>query len=235
MMFYKFPYLTMSLVLFAFFLVGLAFRPHDRGPMLLSGLMQGPYALASILFVPDYWNPVRVAESYLTGPEDIIFSVANGGLVWLFATWPIRNRVTLTPRLGRFVMAYGVCSLSGMVLVLLCWRSGISIMSSVLIAMIGVTAVLGLMQRSLWRIPVAGAIVFAGFYSVVIAATFRAFPDFVSQWNHSSLWGPTFLTVPIEEIVWALAFGSVWPFLVAYMLDAQCTEPTEPQITSVHQ
>ncbi len=234
MIFHKFPYLTMSLVLFAFFLAGLLLRPHERRPMLLSGLLQGPYALASILFVPDYWNPVRVAEGYLTGPEDIIFSVANGGLVWLFATWPIRNRMTLRPRLSRFAMAYGICALSGLVLVLLCWRSGISIMSSVLIAMIGVTAVLGLMQGRLWRIPVSGAIVFAGFYSVVIAATFRAFPEFVLQWNNSSLWGPTFLKVPIEEIVWALAFGAVWPFLMAYMLGAQCVEPVKPQTTSVN-
>ncbi len=165
-LFYAFPYLTMSLILFALFLVGLALRPGDREPMLLSGLLQGPYALASILFVPDYWNPVRVAEGYLTGPEDVLFSVANGGLAWLLATWPIRDRLTLNPRLSRFLTAYAVCALSGLTLVLVCWRSGIPVMDAVLIAMVAVTAVLGLMQPRLWPIPVSGSVCFAVLYSV---------------------------------------------------------------------
>ena len=231
-LFYAFPYLTMSLILFALFLVGLALRPGDREPMLLSGLLQGPYALASILFVPDYWNPVRVAEGYLTGPEDVLFSVANGGLAWLLATWPIRDRLTLDPRLSRFLTAYAVCALTGLTLVLVCWRSGIPVMDAVLIAMVAVTAALGLMQPRLWPIPVSGSVCFAVLYSVILLASFRTFPEFASQWNHSSLWGSAFLALPLEEIVWASAFGAVWPFLFAYMLGAECTKQAKPLRTS---
>jgi hypothetical protein len=40
--------------------------------------------MASVFFVPYCWSPVRVAD-FPAGPEDFIFSFANGGIAWLLA------------------------------------------------------------------------------------------------------------------------------------------------------
>lgn len=73
-------YLWMSLCLLELALLSWVLVPSQRRLMLISGLLSTPFALTSYFFVPDYWQPDRMAV-FITGFEDIIFSFANGMIV----------------------------------------------------------------------------------------------------------------------------------------------------------
>lgn len=104
------PYLAFSLLLLGVFLVGLWTVPQPRRPTLLAALGSAPSALVSVFFVPEYWQPTRVA-TLLTGLEDIIFSFATGGTMWLLGAWPMRHRLRFQGSTA-WAQRYTVCGLA---------------------------------------------------------------------------------------------------------------------------
>ena len=217
-------YLAVSLVLLIIFVAGLVVSQGQRRLMLLSGLLSAPYALASVSFVPEYWNPVRVAN-FLTGPEDIIFSFANGGIVWLLSICLVQRRTTVSLQTGRLLRRYIVCTSSGSVFILVCRFSGFGVMTSVMVSVVALGVLLLWRRGKLWPLPVAGAIGFTLLYLVLTVAVSMIWPDYFLQWNADNLWGPSLLRVPLEEIVWAFGYGAVWPLLMAYVFDARLVLP----------
>jgi len=217
---YAYPYLLASLVLLGFFFLGLTIASGQRKPALVAAGLSAPYALASVFFVPDYWEPVRIA-CFVTGPEDLIFSFANGGIVWLVSTWHIRKKVDLEFDGRRIFERYVLCSTSGLVVALVLRSGGIRMMmaSIISIALLGLV-MLGL-QRRFWHVPVIGGVVFSVFYFVLIRYAFAVFPDLIHQWNFANLSGFAIGGVPLEEILWSLAFGAVYPLLMMYVFDAK--------------
>ncbi len=219
-----YPYLALSLALLIIFVAGLVVSQEQRRLMLLSGLLSAPFALASFFFVPEYWNPVRVAN-FLTGPEDIMFSFANGGIVWLLATWLVQRRITLGLQTGRLLRRYIVCTSSSVALILVCRFSGLGVMTSVMVGIVALGVLLLWRRGQLWPISVAGGIGFTLLYLVSVGAVSAIWPDFLLQWNADNLWGPSLLRVPLEEVVWAFGYGAVWPLLMAYVFDARLVLP----------
>lgn len=219
-----YPYLALSLALLIIFVAGLIVFQGQRRLMLLSGLLSSPYALASISFVPEYWNPVRVAN-FLTGPEDIIFSFANGGIVWLLSIWLVQRRITLSLQTGRLLRRYIACTSSGVAFILVCRFSGLGVMTSVMVSVVVLGVLLLWRRGELWPLPVAGAIGFTLLYLVLAGAVSVIWPDFLLQWNADNLWGPSLLRLPLEEVVWAFGYGAVWPLLMAYVFDARLVLP----------
>jgi hypothetical protein len=59
------------------------------------------------------------------------------------------------------------------------------------------------------------------FYFVLIRYAFAVFPNLVHQWNFANLSGIAIDGVPLEEILWSLAFGAVYPLLMLYLFDAK--------------
>ncbi len=80
---YSYACASMALAFMA--AAALAGAPKDhRRPMLLSGILSAPLALAAPTFVPVYWNPVRLFP-YAVGIEDVVFSFSNGAMLWSLA------------------------------------------------------------------------------------------------------------------------------------------------------
>jgi hypothetical protein len=226
-----YPYLAASLLLLQILLVGVVLGAGQRRLTLLSGLLSAPFALASVFFVPEYWVPVRVA-GHLTGPEDFIFSFATGGTAWLLAIWPWRQRVTADLHPGLFLGRYVSCATIGVALSMFCWVVGMGAMGS---ALVGITAVWGALmwrRRDLWPISAAGAFSFATFYALFVLVVFVLWPHLSLHWNVANLWGPRLLNVPVEEIVWALAYGAVWPLFMAHVFGARL-DPQDSRIREV--
>ena len=64
-----------------------------------------------------------------------------------------------------------------------------------------------LIKETIW-----GGILFLIVYFILlyILNTF-IFPNMIARtWNFEHLWGITFLKIPLEEILWAWTFGSLW-------------------------
>ncbi len=222
--FTHYPYLCLALIVFACAVAGFVTCPRQRCPMLISALISAPYALASVVFVPEYWNPIRIA-CFLTGPEDIIFSLSNGGLVWLLGVWPLRKRIALRMNLARmFWRTFVFTMLCGMITMSL-WLCGLRIMTATLTSIvIMLLPLLVWLCRDLWLVAVSGAIGFSVFYAAMLIMVNLLFPHFCSQWNIENLSGYLAFGFPIEELIWAFAFGAFWPLFMVYILDVHIVE-----------
>ena len=218
---HTYPYLMLSLTMLGVFLGALALTLRRlRSMALLSGMLAAPFALTSPLFVPSYWSPARVAGT-LTGIEDVVFSFAAGGLAWLASVWLFRHRVEFQLRPKRMWWQYAAGTACGLAVGHSSWRLGASHMAASAIACGALTAVILWRRRELWRLAVAGALAYALVYVVVLKLWYVLVPSFGTQWNAGALWGPTVFGVPLDEVVWAVAFGLAWPAFAAYLLDAR--------------
>jgi hypothetical protein len=192
--------------------------------MMISALMSAPWAFASIVFVPNYWNPVRIA-SFLAGPEDLIFSFSNGIVVWAIAVVPLRGEISIRMNFRRMIKRSVLLSLLSFFITMSLWFLGLKIMMAVSVSLSTTIALLFFWLCRNFRIMcIYGAIGFTLFYGILTSLSFLFFPHFLEQWNLANLTGISIFNVPIEEIIWAFGFGAYWPLYIAYILDAKRTD-----------
>lgn len=226
-----YPYLVGSLVWLGLFGALLAMSPGPRAVPLLAGLLSGPSALASVVFVPEYWQPVRVA-CFFAGPEDVVFSFASGGIACLvaFPAWRLlawnRTLLAVAARwLGHMTR--------GSILTLGLWLGGLPVMPATLAAtaMVGVGILRG--RPGLAGVALRGGLAFAVVYGLALRLLFTVAPHFAAQWSQAGLSGLGVLGLPLEELAWALGFGSVWPLVVADALDVRDRRQAGPDLPAV--
>lgn len=225
-LFSEYPYLCSSLALLFIFAVGLMVYQKPPCPMpfspWISALLSVPYAFLSVFFVPFYWDPVRIWEFWGAGIEDVIFSFANGGTAWVLATGITRHRLILNIQAKRLLWRYLICSVSGVSFGVTVILLGLDDpMHGTLVGIAVVAVVLLRLRSELWPLLVAGAFSFGGLYTVIAGTAFALNPDFLKQWNLEALSGYGLFGVPMEEIVWSLSYGGVWPLVIAYACDAR--------------
>jgi hypothetical protein len=219
-----YPYLCASLVLLVFFLIAFFTQSKQRRPMLLSALFSAPYAFLSIFFVPAYWNPVRVLHLSI-GIEDILFSFSNGGIVWLLATWPLRDRLILDIQIKQVFKRYLIFTASGITFWLILILSGCDPMHGAFLGIVVIIVLLLWLRIELWPLILVGMLSFGLLYFIFCSITFAMNPNFLMQWNVQSLSGNSLLGVPIEEIVWGMSFGALWPLLMGYSFNTRLSVP----------
>lgn len=224
-----YPYLLFSLSLLAIALMTLLLFPRQRRLMLLGGILALPFGALEVLFIPAYWDPQRVTALPF-GPEDALFSFSAGliacqialrfsrhRLVWRFDAW----------RLARRYMGVTVLFLVGIVLFS---QADVTLMTAVLLSMVCVGGFLVAMRGYLWRVPLTGGVGFAVLYFLLLLGAYSLWPHFAAEWSAEGLWGLRVLNVPLEEIVWALLYGSLYPFGMAFFLSTgTIQEPGRPE------
>ena len=224
---HTYPYLMLSLTMLGVFLAWLAFAPRRlRSTSLLGGALAAPFALTSPLFVPPYWNPSRVVVA-LTGVEDVLFTFAGAGLAWLASIWPVRHRVAFQPRGARVWCRYLAGAACGLAVGHSAWRLGAGHMTASAVAFGVLTALILWRRRDIWPLAVAGSPGYALAYGAVRKLWHLLVPSFGSQWNAAAMWGPTVVGLPLDEVVWAAAFGAAWPVFAACLSDARLEPAAE--------
>jgi len=216
----SYPYLIWSLVLLASYLIGFSLFHKERGRILISALLSVPAAGQALVFVPQYWKPLRILKSPI-GIEDIIFSFATGGIAWIVICAMSGGKTISRSSPGRITGRYLLLLLSGSVLSYVSMQVlDLPIMDQALIgiSIIGLVLLAGSRFKT-WRIAAAGSMIFTLYYSVFTGIVMKLFPHMRSYWNDDMLWGISIMNIPIEEIMWALAFGAVWPLAMAFVFD----------------
>jgi len=215
-------YLLTSLFLTALCLAGLWLVPRHRTPALLSAMLGIPGAAYSLVFVPTYWNPVRILALPI-GIEDVLFSFANGGLVWLLvAVWTPGIRVSIDA--ATVAKRWLAVTAAFTLLLVVIARAGVPVMHA---GLVGAAVILGAMLwlcPAYWPLAVRGAIAFTILYGAVLFGNLHIWPGTLSQWDTRVLSGIVFLGAPVEEMVWALAYGALYPVVMAFFLDARMTQ-----------
>lgn len=209
-------YLRLSLILLVFFGIGFMSFPAHRKHMVFSGLLSIPFCFLEFAFIPEYWTPYQFS-GFPVSPSDLLFSFSTGGIAWPIAAGFRDRPFQLIYKPSQFARRYVISSIVGVGFILCLRLLGIRIMVASLIGIfVGLMILMGVFKQKTPRLS-RGAIGFGLFYVLVMKLSYFAWPDFKFQWRHESLWDFQPWEIPLEEILWAIGFGAVWPRFIAYV------------------
>ena len=215
-------YIVLVLVL-CIVALAVLFLQRSRWRMaLIAGALSLPGSFLTGIFVPEYWQPVRLLNWSL-GIEDVLFSFATGALAWtLVSRFVVNKNCSSAEEMKGVVIRY--LKIWGLAIVLF---SGIEQFEgiSIMVKAMAVTLLVSLFaaRRRLNLLPLAlySAALFGTIYTFCIVISFQVFPHFARQWNWENLSGLKLLSVPLEEVLWCYMFGFCWTLLMSYFIDAR--------------
>ena len=201
-----------------------AARPALRRRMLWASVLTAPFGLTEPLFVPAYWNPPSLFDlAHRTGfdIESVIFCFAIGGLgaagYGALAPAPFRRMDHLarsSPWHRWHLLALASPVFIFALLFLIDWNP---IYPGILALAVGAGAAL-LCRTDLWRNTLYGGGVFLALYAVFLLGLKWLWPGYIEAvWNQAALiaWRPAGL--PLEELLFGLAFGMYWSSVVEHL------------------
>jgi len=218
-----YPYFGLSISLFLIGLFLIFLFPRHRRFMFLSGIFSLLFALFSIAFIPEYWNPEKIG-GLIVGIEDILFSFATGCIVWVVASLISKKNFNFNTKFSTVLKRYLIVVNSGIFLGILLWVSGMNIMTATIILITIVGVVLLYYYKKLLFFLLSGALGFTLFYMVIIYLILSFWPQFVLQWSSGCLSGIAVFGIPLEEIIWAFAYGAVWPIFFVFIADLKLND-----------
>ncbi len=204
----------------AFFVVWIgvyiACRNH-RPTMLWASLFTAPFGLTEPLFVPSYWNPPSLFDlAQRTGfdIESIIFSFSIGGLAsvfYLVATQRSTGSMPVSePRQHRHRFHILVLLVPFVVFPLILPLPFNPIYPAIVAMLAGAIAT-ALCRPDLVKKMAFGSVLFLIFYLILLAGLQLSVPGYVAKvWNTAALSGLALAGLPIEEFLFAVAFGAYW-------------------------
>ena len=191
--------------------------PHQRKAMLWASLFTMPFGLTEPLFVPAYWNPPSLFDlAQRTGfdIESLIFSFAIGGIgavLYNILTGRAPVALSLVERTAQrhkvHAWALAIPFISFPLLYLFHWNP-------IYPAIIAMT--LGAFTALFCRPDLAAkmglsSILFLAYYIAFLLGVERTAPGYIERvWNLRALSGLDIAGLPIEELLFAAAFGAYW-------------------------
>jgi len=214
------PYLFANLPIVAMTLLLprlVANRDYGRAAM-FSGLACLPCALAELTSL-DYWRPVLLGGAHW-GLESVIFTYASGASVWLVAALWSRQSCAIGVasfregfrRLTPWALA-GTGAYWGL------WWAGMNCVTATLLTSAGLLLFQLRQRADLWRLALAGCVLFMPVYVLGIRIQFAVWPHYLDYWLPGGLWGTLVLGVPRGEVAWAILYGATYPVVMASALD----------------
>jgi hypothetical protein len=207
----------------ACFLAGKSYRTEIRWGTLLAC----PTALTSPLFVPSYWHPdslFNLDYRIRIGIEDFLWAAAVGGIAAVIGEILLEDNLAAV-RSRRHHRHYWPFAVIAVVFALLERFHRLPIMDNVVIAAAVGIVLFALFRPDLIPLMAVSTISFLALYLFLYLAVLFFYPDFVVNfYNPSALSGFGIGGVPIEELLFAGAFGSIWSvgyeYAYGYRLEA---------------
>lgn len=194
--------------------------------MLIASILVAPFALSEIFFVPGYWLPDTIGNPKLS-IEDFIFSFAVGGIIAviyeLFMKRKVRHQRLCNCYNGE--LFHGLILGIGVVVIFFTYALfKINFMYAVYIGTIVDVILISITRPDLIRKVLYSGIIFGFLYFLFFSVFSFLTPNFIKHWNFSNLSGIIILGVPAEEILWAIATGSLLGPIYEYLLSIKITE-----------
>ncbi|MBR9690682.1 hypothetical protein GOV08_03275 [Candidatus Woesearchaeota archaeon] len=211
-------WLTFSMILLGIWAVIWTAKPSVRKQMMWASILTAPFGLTEPIFVPEYWNPpslFNLAANTGFDIESLIFSFAVGGIAAVLyeSFFNVRH-----VKISRHEMAFARHRFHKLALAspfiaffpLYFFTSLNPIYSASLAMLVGGIAAM-LCRPDLTKKIIVGSILFLGMYFVFFLSFNLVYPGIVKQvWNLEAISGILVLGIPIEELLFALAFGGLW-------------------------
>jgi hypothetical protein len=191
--------------------------PQHRKTMLWASFFTMPFGLTEPLFVPEYWNPPSLFDlAARTGfdIESLIFSFGIGGVgSVLFGVLsgrspqrlPTEERQARRHRFHRWVLASPF-----VVFLALSFFPWNAIYPGIVAMGLGAIAAV-VCRPDLTRATLAGGAIFLVYYLLFLIGLKISVPGYIDKvWNLEALSGWTVGGLPLEELLFAAAFGMYW-------------------------
>ena len=191
--------------------------PQHRRAMLWASLFTMPFGLTEPLFVPEYWSPPSLFDLALrTGfdIESLIFCFGIGGVgAVLFNAIAQRRLQTVSreerhsPRHRFHNWALASPFLIFPLLYVIPWNP---IYPSIVAMIVGAAATV-LCRPDLKSATLVGGVIFLAYYLVFLVGLELTAPGYIERvWNLDVLSGLSIFGFPLEELMFAVAFGAYW-------------------------
>ncbi len=193
-----------------------AFSGHRRA-MLWASLFTMPFGLSEPLFVPEYWNPPSLFDLARTTGFDIeslifCFGIGGVGAVLYNVAFGVRLEPMRSAERHRKLHRYHKLAVAAPFLVFpplyfLPWNP---IYPAIVAMAIGAIATM-LCRPDLKKKTWVGGALFVVYYLVFLLGLEWLSPGYIDQvWNMEALSGLRVFGLPVEEILFAAAFGVCW-------------------------
>lgn len=210
--------------------------PIHRKAMLWASLFTTPFGLTEPLFVPTYWSPPSLfALARTTGfdIESFIFSFGIGGIgavLYNVATGRELRRVPTTEqRSTRHRLHYWALAAPFIAFPVLYSFPWNPIYPAIAAMILGAVATI-LCRSDLARKTWVGAILFLGYYVVFLLSLEAWSPGYIARvWNLTALSRLVVAGIPIEELLFAAAFGAYWAGVYDHFTWQRPTRQPEPR------
>ncbi len=200
------------------------FLPAQRKPMLWASLFTAPFGLTEPIFVPSYWNPPSLfglARTTGFDLESLVFSFGIGGVAAVLYNAITRRRLEVIhadhrrgPRHRFHRWALVAPFLAFVPLYLLPWNP---INAAVAAMTVGSAAAL-LCRPDLTEKILATGGLFLAYYVLFLLGLEWSAPGYIARvWNLEALSGMRLGVIPLEELLFAFAFGMCWAGLYEHV------------------
>lgn len=191
--------------------------PEQRRIMLRASLLTAPLGLSEPLFVPEYWNPPSLfglAQRTGFDVESVLFSFGLGGVgavLYNAVTRQASEPVPPQERCHRRHKHHVSALLAPFVVFPVLYPWGWNPIYPAIIAMlVGAIANVGCRPDLLGK-TILGGVLFLVYYTLLFLGFQASAPGYVDQiWNWDAITGIRVLGIPIEELLFAGAFGCYW-------------------------
>lgn len=191
--------------------------PDHRRTMIWASLFTAPFGLTEPLFVPEYWNPPSLFDlAQRTGfdIESLIFCFAIGGMGAVLynvftggTTTAVTHEDRCSPRhrYHRFALASPFVVFP--ILYFLPWNP---IYPGVVAMAVGTVTTM-LCRPDLATKTWVGGVLFLFYYIIFLTGLEWSVPGYIDRvWNLAALSGTSLFHMPLEELLFAVAFGMYW-------------------------
>jgi hypothetical protein len=199
--------------------------PHHRQTMWKVSLATAPFGLTEPLFVPEYWNPPTLFDlAQRTGfdLESLIFSFGIGGVSSvLYSVLTHRNDIPVLETEKRQPLHrhhYKALASPFIAFLLLYFLPRNPIYASIAAMVVGAIATI-LCRPDLKTKTWVGGVLFLAYYFVFFLVLEASSPGYVQQvWNLPDISGILLLGIPLEELLFAFAFGIYWSGVYEHLM-----------------
>ncbi len=212
-----------TLIMLFIWLIVYAAKPGVRREMLFVSIYSAPFGFLEPLFVPKYWDPpslFNLASTTGFDIESIFYCFATGGIASILyeVFFKVRHVKTAKCKNSKKRNSQTLIIASPFAFFILLFFAGINPIYASSISMFSGVALTIFFRPDLKKKIIVGGSLFLLLYFMYFQLFNLVFPGAVQRiWNLTHLSGIIFFGVPLEEMVFAMAFGMLWSSAYEYI------------------